>query len=314
MRKILFILLLGSLILVLGCTQQDGKVSGPFVGGTNGLEIGFVDSEPPERVFDNNEEDFDISIKVENVGEFDIPSGKIISTLSGIDPDSFSIPNPHMTLNTALNGKEEFNGNIIEGDVDEIVYTNAIYKHDLAADFETNVRADICYLYQTRATTSVCLKNEATDKDLDDPCQIDNENIVIHNSGAPLQISNVGTRSSGTNKVQLTFEIINEASGVVYTPDTFSNKCVVGDREEDMENRLKVTVITGSRRHAVECSILGGKSQGETELNENIRPVRCDISTNNAPENAIEEPVNIILDYFYRNAIQTSLIIENSEE
>lgn len=310
-KKLILFLFISSLFFLLGCVQDDDLVSGPFVGGSNGLEIGFVDDEPPDRVFDNNEEDFDIVIQIENVGEFDIPEGKVITTLGKIPLRDFNIENENSKLDTDLNGKSEFNGKVIDGDIGEIVYQNVRYKHDLLADFETGVRADVCYLYQTKATTKVCLKQKATERDLDDACQINNDNVDIFNSGAPVQISNVRTRSSGTNEVELTFQIENKGSGRVYPPDAFANSCMKDEKKED---RLMVKVITASGRHGVECNSLGGKASGEIKLSNGIRFVRCDISTRNALESATEEPVNIVVDYFYRNVIQKTLIVEDSED
>ena len=312
MKKRLLLLLIGLVIFLVGCVQDDGDVvSGAFVGGTDGLEIRFASGEPPDRVFDDNEEDFDITIEIENVGEFDIPSNKIIATLSGIDTKDFGINNPNQVLPFPLDGKGEFNDNVIQGDENEIIFQDARYKHDLVADFETKIRADICYEYQTKATTKVCLKRDATDRDEDDICQINSDNVNVENSGAPVQIKDVRTRSSGTNEVQLTFVVEDKAAGVVHPPGTFTSKCV---RDEDEEDKLRVEVFTGSGRHNIKCSQFGDGSSGIVKLTNNERPVRCRVSTLSAPESALEEPINIIASYSYRNAISKSLIIEDSEE
>jgi len=106
--KIVLLVLIASVVFIAGCVQGDDLVTGPFVGGTNGLTIGFGQDAPPDRVFDNNEEDFDIIIEVENVGEFDIPEDKVIVTLSGIDVRDFGLSSPHRILDRPLEGKSEF--------------------------------------------------------------------------------------------------------------------------------------------------------------------------------------------------------------
>ena len=150
------LLLVVSVVFIVGCAQGDDLVSGPFVGGTNGLTIGFGTNAPPDRVFDNDKEDFDISIELKNVGEYDIPTNKVIITLSGVDVRDFRVPSAHMILDRPLEGKDEFQGRVIDGDEDELIYESAQYQFDLDADWETTIRADICYEYQTRATTKVC--------------------------------------------------------------------------------------------------------------------------------------------------------------
>ncbi len=309
--RIPLIVLIISILFILGCAQEDDLVSGPFVGGTNGLSIGFGSDAPPDRVFDDNEEDFDISIEISNVGEYDIPANRVIATLSGIDVRDFGVPSPNLVLDRQLEGKSEFNGKVIDGDQDELIYEGAQYKFDLDADWQTTIRADICYEYQTRATSKACLKRKATDREVEDVCQINNQNVNVDNSGAPIQIEEVNTRSSGTNEVMFTFVVRNKASGLVHPPGTFTNKCV---KEEDREDRLKLEVFSGSGRYNPQCSQLGDKSSGEIRLTNNEKVVRCRLNTINAPEGAVEEPINIRATYFYRNAISTDMIVEDSED
>jgi len=305
------ILLLVASVFIVGCVQEDDLVTGPFVGGTNGLTIGFGDNAPPDKVFDNNDEDFDIIIELENVGEFDILENKIIATLSGIDVRDFGIASASKSLDRRLEGKSEFRNEVVQGDKDEIIFEEAKYKFDLDADWQTTVRADICYEYQTRATTKACLKRKATDRESDDVCQINNQDVKIDNSGAPVQIEEVSSRSSGSNEVLISFVVRNTASGLVHPPGTFTNKCV---KEEDEEDRLKLEVFSGSGRYNPKCSQLGDRNTGDLKLTNSQKIVRCRINTINAPENTVEEPINIRASYFYRNAISTDLIVEDSEE
>lgn len=295
--------------------QDEDLVTGPFVGGTNGLAISFATDEPPARVFDKEPgeegEDFDITIKLKNEGEFDILENKVIVTLSGIDVRDFDLSNANMILDRILEGKSEFRGQVVQGDEDEITFSSARYKHDLDADWETNVRADVCYEYQTKATTKVCLKRKATDRDEEDVCQISNQNVGIDNSGAPVQVEEVSTRTSGSNEVLISFVVKNKGSGLIHPPGTFTNKCV---KNEDREDRLKLEVFSGSGRYFPQCVQLGNKNVGELKLTNNQKVVKCRIDTKNAPESPIEEPINIKVSYFYRNAISTPLIVEDSEE
>ena len=310
-RKLLIAVLISSLVFLLGCTQDSNAPKGPFVGGTDGLEFGFVSGEPPESVFDNNEEDFDITITVENVGEFDIPANKIIATLGGIDTKDLGVSDPDRVLKNLLGKKTKSESEVFRGDQDELRYEGARYKPDLVADFSTSLRADVCYMYQTRATTKVCLKKQASKKDISDFCQVNNDNVDVFNSAAPVQIRDVTERSAGSNDVQLTFVVENVGSGKVYPDNTFTSECL---RKDDKEDRLEVEVRTASGRHNVQCSQLGNKNRGEIRLSlDKQKQIRCRINTGSAPNNAVEEPVEIVVDYFYRDAISTPLAILDAE-
>ncbi len=192
-----------------------------------------------------------------------------------------------------------------------MIYEGAKYKFDLDADWETNIRADVCYEYQTKATTKTCLKRQATDREVDDVCQITNENVRVDNSGAPVQIEQVSTRSSGSNEIMIIFAVRNKASGILHPPGTFTNSCV---KKEDDEDRLRLEIFSGSGKYTPQCSQLGDKNVGEIKLINNEKVIRCRIRTTNAPESAVEEPINIRATYFYRNAISTQMIVEDSED
>lgn len=300
------------MIFVYGCAQGDDLAKGPFVGGTNGLDFGFVDNEPPSTVFADDEE-FDITISVENVGEFNIPERKVIATLGGIDTRDLGISSPNKVLDVSLNGKTKSDKEVFSGDKDEILYESALYKtkNPLVADFDARIRADVCYLYQTRATTKVCLKKKASQREVTDFCQVNNDNVNVDNSGAPVQIRDVREKSSGTNEVQLNFIVENVGSGKVYPPNTFTNECI---RKDDKEDKLEVEVRSASGRHTVSCSQLGNKNKGEVRLSiDGLKQIRCRISTSSAPESAVEEPINIIVSYFYRNAISKSITIQSPD-
>src|SRR3989344_5995082 len=88
-------------VLIISACQQfpsfGGNKEGPkqttFVGGTKGLEIAFAEDQPPDGVLDNGQEEFFITLLMKNEGEYSIPSGSVIGSLSGIVQSSFSIKN-----------------------------------------------------------------------------------------------------------------------------------------------------------------------------------------------------------------------------
>lgn len=292
---------------IVGCVPGGDIDSGPFVGGSEGLSIRFVSGEPPSEVLDNREEDFDITLEIENEGEFDIPKGKIIATLGGIDSKTFSISPTSIKSNSDLNGKDRFDDRVISGDKDELIWEDAKYTRKLAAEFRTRIVVDVCYSYETLATTKACLKKKPTDRDEEDPCNLRAQSVDVFNRGAPVQIEAVNQRVAGNDEIQLSFTISKKGAGKVYLPNTFTNKCF---RDEGDEDRVFVEVEAGG--HSVSCSKIDGKSRGEVKLIEDLRPIRCNIKTSRAPERAIEVPIDITVKYFYRNVVSKDIKVLTS--
>ena len=94
MNKIL-ILLIALSLMVVGCTGTQGTgpgadMSNPFIGGTMGLDVGFLEGSPPAIVFDNGQFPFEVEVVLENIGEWDIDSGEATITIVGVDPEDFN--------------------------------------------------------------------------------------------------------------------------------------------------------------------------------------------------------------------------------
>src|SRR3990167_5149663 len=83
MRKEVFALVLAFALLLAGCKGGSGdsgtsSSSTPYIGGTEALRIGFQEGAPPTETVDNpyapvtgELSKFDVSLKLENVGEYD---------------------------------------------------------------------------------------------------------------------------------------------------------------------------------------------------------------------------------------------------
>ena len=167
---VLLILLLGAE----GCPEKKGTETGlgAYIGGTNGLDISFVDEEPPLEVLDANQDTFYITLLVENMGEYTIPKGKIITTLSGINKDAFGLETLNIKSVNDLLGKSKIGDEVIEGGLDQMQFDPASYKPDLSADFATQLRADVCYNYKTNSLIKLCLKKNPIQRKQEDVCVV----------------------------------------------------------------------------------------------------------------------------------------------
>lgn len=308
-----FLVLILSLSGIQGCPTKDEEKGeeelGAYIGGTDGLGISFVEEEPPETVLDNNQDPFYITLLVENNGEYSIPAGKIIATISGISKDAFGMSSLNAKSKSELFGKTKFGNEVIEGGVDNLQFDQANYKHDLSADFSTQLRADVCYNYQTKSLVKLCLKKNPVQRKQEDICLVTNENVDAENSGAPLQISGINSRGS-SDSVTFTFTVENKGTGEAYENNAFTDSCMV---KSDKQDKVNVKVVSESGKLAIKCGVLENKDYGIIRLVDNRKTISCSFKTSALQDTAFEEPFEITLDYFYKGAIGKDLIVINSE-
>lgn len=298
------------LVLISGATGcEDKKVgAGAYIGGTDGLSIGFVADEPPTNVLDNDQDSFFITLSLENKGEYDIPKGEIIGTISGIPKADFSMSSLNAKSSNVVEGRHKVAGEIVEGASDELGFAEARYKYDLNADLLQKMRVDVCYLYETTGLAKLCLKNKPSERGKDDICKVNNENVDLESSSGPVKITNVKEQSAGASEVLLMFDVENVGEGEPYLPNTFSSDCTYQDKNR---NRLDVSVESVSGTVSVRCTLLGDSSSGDIKLVGDKKKVTCRLGTRGLQETAFESPFNIKLNYFYKVALYKEILIEN---
>ncbi len=292
-----------AVVMMAGCTEETSP--------TEGLSIKFTENQPPAKVMDNAQETFGISVTMKNEGEARIPRGKVIGTLSGIDANAFGLMTYTAVSEHDIRGKEKQNGEVIEGDTETIDFGDASYTPKLTVDFQTSVKADVCYNYESYAVFSICLKRNTVQKESDkDICKIE-ETKSVQNSGAPLQISNMKETGGGNSEVKFTFNIDRIGGGTVYAVDTFNAQ--TGCTENDNgKNTVTVIVEPQSPDVIVSCTRLNGGNQGSIKLYDGKGTVVCEINTQNLQETAFESPVNIIVKYMYKDSVKKDIVVRKS--
>jgi len=303
-KEAIFIILIG-LFLVTGCTQQnEGDTGGKvYIGGDQGLEISFVEGDPPQFVSDGNKESFDVVLLVKNVGEDDIETGDIIATLQNLNKDLFSLSSLSIANNFDLEGKSKDRERILEGDQEELPFSDLKYTGELDVDFDVEVRVDVCYEYTTKASIDLCLKRNPTQKKARDVCLVDNANVNVENSGAPVKITNV-EQFPRTDNIRFNFDI--ETPGEIYQPETFTNSCGIDDQKE---NKLEVR-LTSPSRVEIKCSKLDDGDEGVVELFSGKRTITCTIPTEGLQDVAFKERLSVFVDYVYKDSVSTSFTVE----
>ena len=88
-----FLIFISFTFLISGCEEKvvENNIGDPFVGGTTGLTFIFQEFEPPTSVLDDSQEEFYITLLVKNAGEWTVPEGRVIASLSGIQAVAFNM-------------------------------------------------------------------------------------------------------------------------------------------------------------------------------------------------------------------------------
>ncbi len=309
-RGLVFALVL--LALLIGCKQQADTqdLTSPYVGGTDGLEFAFQEDEPPLNVLDDGQEDFYITLLVRNLGEYTVPQGEAVASLSGIDANAFSLSSFNTKNTVAIEGTTNDQGFIIEGAEEILEFSQANYINDVMTDLNNVLlRADLCYQYNTEALAHLCLKKDVVKKSIEDVCDTTSPSVKLFNSGAPLQVTNMRQKAVGSGKVQIAFTVENAGGDLTYLPGSFTDAC---KGQEDNKDMVKVTLMNPQNNFVPECSAFGKSHTGNVRLVGNKKEITCTIDTSNLQEVSYQDLLIIDLDYDYRQAITTNINVKNA--
>jgi len=314
-KKKIFIVIVALALMLTACSKGNTP-SGTFVGGHEGIVAKFTPGMPPAEVFDNSQMTFAIQTALENKGESDIPAGALFVEIKGISPTSFGKnsqadfkkTNPSIIKGT----KKNFAGDIINGDTAWITFDNLKYVIDLPGNQGFSIVADICYLYETRATAKICVNRDIIkNSDKEKICTLSGEKEV-QNSGAPIAITSVKEDPIGGGKVQLNIVISHVGPGDGFFKKT-EQTC---DMAVDNQNKYKVYVevtpnIRGVTAH---CNNLdeGSVNSGYiTLIDGQPRTLTCILDLNPVGDSVFEELVNFKLSYRYLQHITTPLEVKD---
>jgi len=204
---------------------------------------------------------------------------------------------------------------VLSGDKSYDISFNAKYMQDLPADIPFNLVTNVCYRYQTKATTSLCLRRDVIKKgDALDVCTI-GEPITASNSGAPLQIVSMVENAISQNKVRLLIEIQNMGTGVAYlAPEALdAAKCSeTGTDMKELRDKIRVTVGFIDGNPSVSCGTFGGSNTGIVQLISGQKSrVTCELDTSNLQETTFTKNPNVVVDYVYKDSVSQEMIVQN---
>jgi hypothetical protein len=311
MKKILFILMAVMLAGALyGCQPVEQTTNETattaYLGGETGLVLSFLTNAPPETVYEKpaagSVSPFDISVKVENVGEYNVPEGKYKLSITGIDAASFGKSSgdlKSLTSTGELIKKRRSAGQEIAGTSSIISVSGLAYQSPVSGQIGPfNLRANLCYEYQTEASSSICVLEDllGTTRVKEALCK-PTEPKKVENSGAPVQVTGLEESATGKESLAFTFVVkhMGDAKNMVFKNE--AQTCPVGDMTK--QDKVGIKVELGANDITSKCS---GINSGVASLyGEAGAQIRCagTLADLGLAAGDYTQPVKITLTYDY---------------
>lgn len=310
MRKGL-VLVMALLVFLAACEENgdDGR-DVPYIGGTQGLDVSYIDGFPPDRVLDQGEEPFDVIVELTNLGETEVDADDVHVTLSGFSHTSFGYESDDLyrTASEDIEANQRNpDGSIVEALPVEVEFADFAYQEGVASSQEFPFRAEVCYKYSTTAVTDICVQEDMRRGD-DDLCDISSVRD-IHNSGAPIQVTRLEQSGAGTDTARINMEIENRDSGDVYA---HGDMC---DSTNRRDNNVYVEIQGLESGYEVDCrGLRDGESDSEGYINlgsEGKTDLTCTIEIDE--RNTRLQNFDIEVTYDYEESVRKDIVVEQYE-
>ncbi|MBW3004211.1 hypothetical protein KY310_00050 [Candidatus Woesearchaeota archaeon] len=310
MKKSIFAMI-AILVFLMGCTGggEQIEITSPFIGGTTGVVADFVDLRT--QIFDGGRDPFDIVIKLENMGETEVAKESVKVKLSGINPAEFNKLEEELTAspNDDLTAKmKDVAGNIIPGAPVFIEFKELNHVSPITGgQIDLPLRADVCYLYSTKAVSKICVRENILNPAAEGICEITGSKPLF-NSGAPIQFADFKESARSRDKVGFSFEIRNAGTGDIYGKNTLCSK-------DERKNKDAVFLRVDSNLPGLSCTGLESKgrtAEGYVTLFGGTKIVTCTQTV--ATRTDYEQLVTLEAEYDYEEFKQTTIKVKSSGE
>lgn len=324
------------LLFIAGCSgekTQTGAPTTPFLGGAGGLEISFLEGNPPSEVTDGSTFSFQAIVKLKNVGEHDVAKDQIKVSLIGFLPSQFNPNTPDNFDETKLKDrnapddltgrKRDAEGNIIEPVESFVTFPedakNFNFKDQIAGNNIFVFRADACYKYQTRVKSDICILQSQIDVSEGAICK-PSEAKAVFSSGSPIKVTSFRENVAGGNKLQLSFDVDHSGSGNVFDPTTAADCPRDSAGRRAKEDQVIINVDTGlptASGYQLRCVGLSdvagattAKQSGKVKLISGKRTITCTLDTPAARTDFIK-PVDITVDFNYAQNADKEVLVKH---
>ncbi len=310
MRRLILIFTTCLLLVLAGCEKEEStSATTPFLEGTTSLLMSFLEDAPPQEVYDGGVFPFDIVVKLNNEGESDVLAQDVQVKISGLNPTDFNkqpsdlVKHPDDDLTRTYKDSE---GNLVEGTITYVSFEGFNYKGKIGGNLQFPIRADVCYKYNTKTISKICVKKDLTDTSEDSLCIVPEEKQVF-NSRAPLQITSLKESVRGGELIGFVFKIEHKGNGGIFQQNSICDTTGI-----TYENKVWVNVNTGM--DGAKCTGLtdGTDTSGYVTVYSGERTITCTQPAES--EIDYEKEVEIILTYDYKEDISTQLLLKHTME
>jgi hypothetical protein len=325
-KKIIVAMLIIAALAITGCGKGNGNadLTKSYVGGTVGLSTYLIEGAPPPNIQDAGTSPFSVGVAIENQGEADIGPGTenpfMIVRLEGINPEQFGVTDDFIKqqVNAPVKGaRRNFDGTIFPGEITTVTFDSLTYKPDIHGNTQFTIRADVCYDYQTIATTQICVKDDVLENIQDSSiCSLTGQKSP-QNSGGPVHITSVVENPMSSNKIQINFVIEHVGLGEFFgRPAAGSSNQEICDFSVRNTNKYYVDVEVeplSDTGIAISCSRFNGARTGRIKLYQGApTTVSCTLERTRASAGRVfQDLLNIKLKYRYGQFIETPILIQD---
>ncbi len=303
---LLTVILVG--LLITGCSGISGRgndapVSAEFTAtGTEGIVMGFIQDQPPQKVYTQSPLTFLVEIK--NKGTYTALDATF--TLTGFDPNIITGIDTVQTLPEKLEGKNQFNP---EGGYTTLeFFTDSVSLGETMPNYKPTFMLTACYEYQTIATPLVCIDPNPLDTTSDKACRVQKV-YSTGSQGAPVVVQSIESEARPSGMF-FRIHVSNsgtggETSGTVYDLAKLGS-CPTGGLTYRDLNTMDYTVSLAGA--TLDCE----PRNNALRLVNNKGVIFC--RYRDIPQSsAYQTPIEVTLKYGYKNSISKVVEIENLE-
>ena len=300
---------------------------GGFVGGINGLNANVMDGAPPSVIQDAGLTPFSIVVSLENAGEAEVGPGTdnplVFVRLAGIMYKNFGLTESSAakTLDSRLEpAKRTFEGTVIPGEINYVSFDNLAYRPNIFESITLTIRAEVCYDYESYATTKFCMKRDVLEAWEDASICTLKGFKPVGNSGGPLHVTSVEEAPINNKTVQINFVIEHLGNGVFFyrnQPQDLFDACVFDDMNPHIYKLDVFVEPIQKNTYDVEClrlenELSGGGAYGTIRMFRGAPLTMSCFLTRTKPMNVrvYQDLLNIKLKYRYGEFIEIPILIQ----
>jgi hypothetical protein len=304
--KFTLMLFLIAIAFISGCAQEDvetTQVQTAFIGGTSGLVASFVPQSPPDEVFEGS--GFDIAVKVENIGEYDVPAGEAEVFLGGISSVAFGLDKISDVNTGDLTAAAKIQDTQIPGGVEHYEFESA-GAPDFPGDQQFTVIAKMCYPYRTKAVSTACIRPDLFQQvtGTTELCTTSGPKQTA-SSGAPIAVTSVEQIPLQRQKLGFSIVIKNLGLGTPYIGVEDCRELTFRDINKVQISKLSLPSV-GDIDPVEACS-----QNGDYTLVNNEATAFCTINIGEEVIGEFEDVLNVELDYSYTEQISRLFTVRN---